>query len=335
MKLDDNDFKLFGLPQRFAHRSRRARRPLARAAGRGASRPLRSRGRGRAARGDAVGGARQRGLPAPEGPAHARRLPVRAARRADRCREQHRDAGRLPDAADGLARGARRGRQTRRPSRRWPTEVAADEQALLARAEPHARRARRRRRCGARQVQRADVRRALPRRHRAPARSARRTNKTTSTWPCCRSPNPAQSPDPHQRRIAVGIDLGTTHSLVAAVRHGVAECLPDARGPRDPAVGRALPRRAAGARSAPTRCAAAGRRPGEHHRLGQALHGPRAWPTSAGARSCPTDFVDQPGMVALADARRRQDAGRGLGRDPGHAAPARRGQLRRRVCSAR
>ncbi|MDR2333998.1 MAG: Fe-S protein assembly chaperone HscA [Burkholderiaceae bacterium] len=41
---------------------------------------------------------------------------------------------------------------------------------------------------------------------------------------------PGQSPDPHQRRIAVGIDLGTTHSLVAAVRHGVAECLPDAEG---------------------------------------------------------------------------------------------------------
>jgi molecular chaperone HscA len=41
---------------------------------------------------------------------------------------------------------------------------------------------------------------------------------------------PGESPDPHQRRIAVGIDLGTTHSLVAAVRHGVAECLPDAQG---------------------------------------------------------------------------------------------------------
>ena len=41
---------------------------------------------------------------------------------------------------------------------------------------------------------------------------------------------PGQSSDPHQRRIAVGIDLGTTHSLVAAVRHGVAECLPDAQG---------------------------------------------------------------------------------------------------------
>ena len=41
---------------------------------------------------------------------------------------------------------------------------------------------------------------------------------------------PGQSPNPHQRRLAVGIDLGTTHSLVAAVRHGVPECLPDAQG---------------------------------------------------------------------------------------------------------
>lgn len=41
---------------------------------------------------------------------------------------------------------------------------------------------------------------------------------------------PGQSPDPHQRRIAVGIDLGTTHSLVAAVRNGVPECLPNEQG---------------------------------------------------------------------------------------------------------
>jgi molecular chaperone HscA len=41
---------------------------------------------------------------------------------------------------------------------------------------------------------------------------------------------PGQSPDPHQRRIAVGIDLGTTHSLVASVRNGAAECLPDEQG---------------------------------------------------------------------------------------------------------
>jgi molecular chaperone HscA len=41
---------------------------------------------------------------------------------------------------------------------------------------------------------------------------------------------PGQTTDPHQRRIGVGIDLGTTHSLVAAVRHSVAECLPDGQG---------------------------------------------------------------------------------------------------------
>jgi molecular chaperone HscA len=38
---------------------------------------------------------------------------------------------------------------------------------------------------------------------------------------------PGQSTAPHQHRWAVGIDLGTTHSLVAVVRHGVAECLAD------------------------------------------------------------------------------------------------------------
>jgi len=41
---------------------------------------------------------------------------------------------------------------------------------------------------------------------------------------------PGQAPDPHARRIAIGIDLGTTHSLVASVRNGVAECLPDENG---------------------------------------------------------------------------------------------------------
>ncbi|MHB1249958.1 MAG: Fe-S protein assembly chaperone HscA [Polaromonas sp.] len=41
---------------------------------------------------------------------------------------------------------------------------------------------------------------------------------------------PGQTPDPHQRRIAIGIDLGTTHSLVASVRNGVSECLPDELG---------------------------------------------------------------------------------------------------------
>ncbi|SHM79967.1 Chaperone protein HscA [Pseudomonas asturiensis] len=41
---------------------------------------------------------------------------------------------------------------------------------------------------------------------------------------------PGLSPQPHQRRLAVGIDLGTTNSLVAAVRSGLSEPLADAQG---------------------------------------------------------------------------------------------------------
>jgi molecular chaperone HscA len=41
---------------------------------------------------------------------------------------------------------------------------------------------------------------------------------------------PGESPAPHQRRLAVGIDLGTTNSLVAAVRSSVAEVLSDDQG---------------------------------------------------------------------------------------------------------
>ena len=38
------------------------------------------------------------------------------------------------------------------------------------------------------------------------------------------------APAPHQRRLAVGIDLGTTNSLVTAVRNGVPEVLADEEG---------------------------------------------------------------------------------------------------------
>ena len=41
---------------------------------------------------------------------------------------------------------------------------------------------------------------------------------------------PGLSLDPHQRKLAVGIDLGTTNSLVASVRNGVAETLADESG---------------------------------------------------------------------------------------------------------
>lgn len=39
---------------------------------------------------------------------------------------------------------------------------------------------------------------------------------------------PGMSTAPHEHRLAVGIDLGTTNSLVASVRNGVADALPDA-----------------------------------------------------------------------------------------------------------
>lgn len=43
---------------------------------------------------------------------------------------------------------------------------------------------------------------------------------------------PGESPAPHQKKLAVGIDLGTTHSLVASVRSSVAEVLKDPSGQR-------------------------------------------------------------------------------------------------------
>ena len=140
---------------------------------------------------------------------------------------------------------------------------------------------------------------------------------------------PGQAPDPHQRRIAVGIDLGTTHSLVAAVRHGVAECLPDAQGRvLLPSVVRYL--EGGAARSASTRGPIRPRtRPTPSPRSSASWAA--AWPTSQGAEQLPYEFVDQPGMVAVRTRAGPEDAGRGVGRDPGHAAPARRGQLRRRA----
>ncbi|MDR2091762.1 MAG: Fe-S protein assembly chaperone HscA [Azoarcus sp.] len=41
---------------------------------------------------------------------------------------------------------------------------------------------------------------------------------------------PGMSAAPHQHRLAVGIDLGTTNSLVATVKNGIAVCLPDEEG---------------------------------------------------------------------------------------------------------
>src|SRR5207248_11769789 len=53
---------------------------------------------------------------------------------------------------------------------------------------------------------------------------------------------PGQSAAPHEHRLAVGIDLGTTNSLVATVRSGAATVLADASGrPLLPSIVRYLP----------------------------------------------------------------------------------------------
>jgi len=109
---------------------------------------------------------------------------------------------------------------------------------------------------------------------------------------------PGQAPDPHQRRIAVGIDLGTTHSLVAAVRHGVAECLPDEDG-------RVLLPSA-------VRYLEGGRREVGHAALAAQADDPhdtlvsvkrcmgRRLADVADAKRLPYRFVDRPGMLAFA-----------------------------------
>ncbi len=108
---------------------------------------------------------------------------------------------------------------------------------------------------------------------------------------------PGQSPDPHMRRIAVGIDLGTTHSLVAAVRHGVAECLPDAQGCAIlPSAVRYLEggRCAIGAEA----LAAQADDPLNTVVSVKRLMG-RALADVAGHTKLPYRFVDRPGMVAI------------------------------------
>jgi hypothetical protein len=52
---------------------------------------------------------------------------------------------------------------------------------------------------------------------------------------------PGMSTEPHQHRLAVGIDLGTTNSLVATVRNGIAEVPARRTGDAPAALGGALP----------------------------------------------------------------------------------------------
>jgi molecular chaperone HscA len=108
---------------------------------------------------------------------------------------------------------------------------------------------------------------------------------------------PGQSPDPHQRRLAVGIDLGTTHSLVAAVRHGVAECLPDAEGRvLLPSVVRYL---AGGGRQIGHAALAHAAADAENTVASAKRLMGRRLGDVAGAGRLPYALIDQPGMVAV------------------------------------
>ncbi|MDE2080047.1 MAG: Fe-S protein assembly chaperone HscA [Burkholderiales bacterium] len=109
---------------------------------------------------------------------------------------------------------------------------------------------------------------------------------------------PGQAPDPHQRRIAVGIDLGTTHSLVAAVRHGVADCLPDAQGRvLLPSAVRYLE---GGGRAIGLEAFAAQAEDAENTIVSVKRFMGRALADVAGRERLPYRFVDRPGMLALA-----------------------------------
>mgnify|MGYP000196810830 CR=1 FL=1 len=108
---------------------------------------------------------------------------------------------------------------------------------------------------------------------------------------------PGQAPDPHQRRISVGIDLGTTHSLVASVRHGVAECLPDAQGHVIlPSVVRYLPDQ--GRQIGFDALAAEAEDPENTIASVKRFMG-RGLTDIAGREKLPYRFVDKPGMVTL------------------------------------
>ncbi|MBO1111614.1 Fe-S protein assembly chaperone HscA [Bordetella petrii] len=107
---------------------------------------------------------------------------------------------------------------------------------------------------------------------------------------------PGESPAPHQRKLAVGIDLGTTNSLVAAVRSSTPEVLPDAEGqPLLPSAVRyfadgkvAIGRQALAQQAAdPFNTVVSVKR-----FMGRSLD-------EALASGAPYEFVDAPGMVRL------------------------------------
>jgi hypothetical protein len=95
--------------------------------------------------------------------------------------------------------------------------------------------------------------------------------------------------------LAVGIDLGTTNSLVATVRSGMAVCLPDDQG-APAAVRGALPRRR------PTEVGYDAQTTRRSIPRTRSFRSSASWGGAQGRRprrTMPYDFVEAPGMVKL------------------------------------
>ncbi len=108
---------------------------------------------------------------------------------------------------------------------------------------------------------------------------------------------PGKSPEPHQQRLAVGIDLGTTNSLVATVRSGAATVLPDVQGRSLlPSIVRYLP----GGRVEVGYAAQAHQAEDPKNSIASVKrYMGRGLKDVAHAESAPYDFVDAPGMVQI------------------------------------
>jgi hypothetical protein len=128
-------------------------------------------------------------------------------------------------------------------------------------------------------------------------RLRRSSSDTLILWPYCKSQNPVNRSHRISVRIAVGIDLGTTNSLVAIVRDALPKVLPDEHG-REllPSVVRYLPN---------------GQTQAGFEALENAVIDPKNTIISVkrfmgrglsdveNSESAPYDFVDQPGMLKL------------------------------------
>jgi molecular chaperone HscA len=136
---------------------------------------------------------------------------------------------------------------------------------------------------------------------------------------------PGMSTAPHQHRLAVGIDLGTTNSLVATVRNGIAVCLQDEDG-KEPAAFHRAYKADGGVDVGYAAQGAQASRSAQHHRLGKRFMG-RGLKDVSHIESMPYDFVDAEGMVRLRTVAGREEPGGGLGGNPQGAAQPRRGSL--------